>query len=115
MSECIFCAIVAGDSPAEIVHQDDQVVAFADKYPNAKLHLVVVPKAHIASLDDLSDPGLEAHLLRTARALGNDHSPEHGYRITVNGGSQQDVGHLHFHVLGGQPELGPPAKGVISS
>ena len=102
MSECIFCQIVSGDAPAEIVHQDDDVMAFQNIDPKAPVHLLVVPREHYPDLDTLADPSLSIKLLETARLLGERHSPEHGYHLAVNSSKQAEIGHLHFHVLGGR-------------
>jgi histidine triad (HIT) family protein len=104
MSDCIFCQIVAGDAPAEIVHQDDDVIAFTNIDPKAPVHLLVIPRAHHPNLESLSNPSLSLKLFETARHLGDTHSPEHGYHLAVNSGKQAEVPHLHFHVLGGQSQ-----------
>lgn len=114
MPDCIFCQIVSKTAAAEIVYEDDRVVAFQSTYPVTEVHLLVVPKRHIGALDELSaaEADLAGHLLLTSRELGRNRSPEHGYRVSVNAGGQQDVDHLHFHVLGGQADLDVAAKGV---
>ena len=102
MSECVFCQIVAGNSPAKIIHQDDDVVVFPSIDPKAPVHLLVIPRQHHPDLDTLSDASLMTKLFETAKALGNEHSPEHGYHVAINSGKQADIDHLHFHVLGGR-------------
>lgn len=111
---CIFCEIVRGETNTELLHEDDEVVAFHDVNPVTGMHLLVIPKKHVPALDALSAEhgSLVSNLMLTAQKLGNQHSPEHGYRIAVNGGGQEDVPHLHLHVMGGQADLGEPAKGV---
>lgn len=112
--DCVFCKIVAGEIPSTFVHEDDRVVAFADIHPQAPTHLLVVPRDHIASLDDTTDAHAEllGHVLRVARTLAHERGLHtHGYRVGTNvgRGAGQSVFHLHFHVLGGRsltPEMG---------
>ena len=113
--DCIFCSIVKGDTESDFLYEDGQVVAFRDSNPAAKFHVLIVPKDHVPALDSMSTLNTEflAHLLLTAKKLGNEHSSEYGYRVALNGGGAEDVPHLHMHVLGGQADLGNPAKGVI--
>ncbi len=108
-SDCIFCQIAAGAAPAEVVHQDDDVVAFRDANPIAPVHLLVVPRHHIPSLNEADDPALLGHMLAVARDLARDHGlAQRGYRTLIN--CQRDGGqvvfHLHLHVIGGR-RLGP--------
>ena len=105
MEDCIFCKIVAGDIPAEIVHEDEQVIAFRDINPKARVHLLVVPKAHIASLEELGPEhdGLMGHIMRLLPQLACREGLEHGFRTVINTGKGggQEVFHLHVHLLGG--------------
>lgn len=111
---CIFCSIVAGDVPATFVHQDDRVVAFADIHPQAPTHLLIVPREHLASLDDAREEhaALLGHTLIVAQTLARARGLEAGgYRVGTNvgRGAGQSVFHLHFHLLGGRsltPEMG---------
>ncbi len=106
-SDCIFCRIVAGEAPANVVYSDDEISAFYDIYPQAKIHLLVIPNRHFVSLNDATDadPDLPGRLVRVAvavaRQVGIDQS---GYRVVTNTGvdARQSVDHLHFHVLGGE-------------
>jgi histidine triad (HIT) family protein len=106
-TDCIFCRIAAGEIPAGIVYQDDALVAFRDIYPQAPVHLLVVPREHVASLDDLSDghAALAGRLLtavpKVVAAVGG---LENGYRVIANTGPDagQTVHHLHLHILGGR-------------
>ena len=97
--DCIFCRIIAGEIPADLVHEDEKVIAFRDLAPKAPLHVLVVPRVHLRDLRDLSrDPELLAHVARTAEAVaGGD------FRLIVNSGPQagQTVFHVHAHVLAG--------------
>ena len=115
MSEpgCLFCRIVAGEIPADLVHQDNRSVVIRDINPQAPTHLLVIPRGHIESLDDASqkDEGLLGHLLRVAARVANDADlSESGYRtvITNGSGAGQSVFHLHVHLLGGRPMNWPP-------
>ena len=119
MSACLFCRIVAGEIPADIVHQDDEVIAFRDIEPRAPVHVLVVPRRHVVSLLDLAagdggaDARLAARLLdvaaRVARAEGLG-EPGRGFRVVANIGPEggQSVDHLHLHVLGGRALAWPP-------
>ena len=106
MDDCIFCRIAARDIPSDIVLQDDAFVAFRDIDPKAPQHVLVIPKEHIVSLNDLDQwqqcqgHALLEFIVKVAKMLGVDES---GYRVLVNVGPDggQVVGHLHFHVLGG--------------
>ena len=113
MSNCLFCKIVAGQVPGSIVYQDDRVVAFKDINPQAPMHVLVVPRRHIATLNDLSpeDDALVGELLRRAAALAREHGhADGGYRtvFNCNADAGQTVFHIHLHVLGGRPFTWPP-------
>ncbi|MCD6280230.1 MAG: histidine triad nucleotide-binding protein [Deltaproteobacteria bacterium] len=105
MEDCIFCKIIAGDIPSDKVYEDDDVYAFDDIEPQAPVHSLVVPKRHVAALNDLDDVSLWNALLRgikeVARLKGMVDS---GYRVVINCGEHggQVVKHLHVHVLGGK-------------
>ncbi len=110
--DCIFCKIVAGDIPSEKVHEDEDVVAFRDLNPQAPVHVLVVPRKHIASLNE-ADPGDRAvlgHLLLTTQKLADQLGVGSGYRVVNNCGASagQSVFHIHFHLLGGRPMGWPP-------
>ncbi len=105
--DCVFCRIIAGEIPADVVHQDDKVIAIRDIKPQAPAHLLVIPKAHIPSLAELG-PGqseLAAHLIHIAHELARKEGvSEKGYRLVINCGREggQEVPHLHLHLLGGR-------------
>jgi histidine triad (HIT) family protein len=107
MTDCIFCNIIAGKSPAEIVYQDERATAFLDIHPLAPTHILLVPNQHITSINEMTaeDEPLIGHLFNVARqiaqAKGVDQS---GYRLIINNGPHagQAVFHLHLHLLGGQ-------------
>lgn len=104
--DCLFCAIIAGDEPAEIVREEPTAVAFEDKFPQAPVHVLVAPREHLASAHELTDEHAEllATCFRLAREVAEDHDTAEGYRIATNVGSGggQAIDHLHFHVLGGR-------------
>lgn len=110
---CIFCRIVAGEIPARLVHEDELAVAFTDAAPQAPVHVLVIPRRHVANLLAAhdSDPQLAAHLLAVATDLARHLGlAQRGFRIVVNtledGG--QSVPHLHLHLLGGRALSWPP-------
>ncbi|HEU4365253.1 MAG TPA: histidine triad nucleotide-binding protein [Candidatus Krumholzibacteria bacterium] len=113
MIDCIFCRIVAGEIPATRVFEDADTIAFRDIHPAAPTHLLVIPKRHIASLEDVTgaDCGILGRMLwnaqRAARAEG---LADGGYRLVMNVGENagQAVPHVHLHVLGGRPFSWPP-------
>ena len=113
MSECLFCRIVQRALPAQIVAEDDHVLAFHDANPQAPTHVLIVPKTHIPAVSDLTEAnGLvmtRAVLManRLAKQLG---LADHGYRLVVNCGEQagQSIWHLHVHLLGGRAMRWPP-------
>jgi len=105
--DCIFCQIVAGKIPSEILYQDEKVIAFRDINPQAPIHLVIIPKRHIPSLTHLSeeDSPLIGHMVNAANELAKKEGiAESGYRLVINCGKQggQLVPHLHMHLLGGR-------------
>ncbi|MEM9243248.1 MAG: histidine triad nucleotide-binding protein [Pseudomonadota bacterium] len=105
-NNCLFCKIVTGEIPANIVYEDDDVMAFDDIHPKAPVHKLIIPKKHIATLNDLTndDMPIVGKLLQTAKLLAAKFNiAESGYRTVINclddGG--QEVYHLHLHLLGG--------------
>lgn len=108
MDNCIFCKIIEGKAPAEILHQDDEVTAFYDTHPITPVHVLIVPNKHIASVNKLehSNEGLLGHMIMVARALAfHLELKESGYRLVFNTGPDagQSVYHLHLHLIGGEP------------
>jgi histidine triad (HIT) family protein len=107
MTDCIFCKIITGKSPSQLLFQDDLVSAFRDNRPVAPVHVLVVPNKHIASVNDLTaeDEALIGHLFTVARQLARQEGVDYsGYRLVVNTGRHggQGVFHLHLHLLGGR-------------
>jgi histidine triad (HIT) family protein len=113
MSNCLFCRIIAGEIPAAIVYQDETLVAFRDVNPQAPLHLLLVPKTHIATLNDLSPEhdALVGSMFRRAATLAGEHGyHERGYRTVFNthADAGQTVFHVHLHLLAGRGLTWPP-------
>jgi len=105
--ECIFCQIVAGKVPSEILYQDEEVIAFPDINPEAPVHLIIIPKRHISSLAHLSEWELPiiGHMVDIANQLAKRKGvSESGYRLVISCGKEggQLVPHLHMHLLGGR-------------
>jgi histidine triad (HIT) family protein len=113
MTDCIFCKIAAGEIPCQEVHADTEVLAFRDLHPQAPVHVLIIPRRHIAAMNDLTADDaplagkLQVAAARIAAALGLDAT---GYRVVVNCGRDgcQTVPHLHLHLLGGRPFAWPP-------
>ncbi len=113
MSDCLFCKIAAGKIPAKLVYEDAEVVAFEDIEPQAPVHLLVIPRKHVPTLNDLApeDDALAGKLLRVGAALAKERGiSERGWRATVNVNrdAHQLVFHVHLHVLGGRVFGWPP-------
>jgi histidine triad (HIT) family protein len=112
MSDCLFCKIRDGLIPAKQVYQDDRAVAFRDINPQAPTHVLVIPRKHIASLNELTDEdhALVGYLHQVAAKLARDEGLSGGYRTLFNTGPDagQTVFHLHLHLLGGRPLGWPP-------
>jgi histidine triad (HIT) family protein len=104
--DCIFCKIVAGEIPSAKVYEDENVYAFRDIQPQAPVHVLVVPKAHIASADEVSaeNAALVAEIFKAIPKIAKAEGLVNGYRVITNCGEDgcQSVKHLHFHVLGGK-------------
>lgn len=110
---CLFCRIAAGGLPAKLIHEDDALVAFHDIKPQAPVHVLIVPRRHIGTLNELSaeDDELVGKMLRRAAVIARDLGiAERGYRTVFNCNHEagQTVFHLHLHVLGGRPMHWPP-------
>ncbi len=105
MSDCLFCKIAAGELPSDTVYEDEQIVVFKDLYPKADVHLLMVPRTHIASLDevDATHDTLLAHMMRLLPKLAKEHGLDDGFRTIINTGpgGGQEIFHLHIHILGG--------------
>jgi histidine triad (HIT) family protein len=113
MDDCLFCKIIERRIPSTIVYEDDRVMAFTDIDPKAPTHVLIVPKRHIATLNDLGteDDQIVGELIRRAAAIAKERGvSEHGYRtvFNTNRGAGQSVFHIHLHLLGGRPLTWPP-------
>lgn len=112
MADCLFCSIVAGDIPADVVLSDDRVLAFRDIQPQAPVHVLVIPKEHYENVGELSaaSPDAAARLLQAAREVATAEGIGDGYRLVFNTGADagQSVFHVHGHVLGGRDLSWPP-------
>ena len=112
-TNCIFCRIARGEIPARLAHQDERAVAFHDIDPKAPVHILLIPRKHIASVNVLADSdALEiGHLYTIARRLAEETGvAQSGYRLVINAGADagQSVDHIHLHLLGGRALHWPP-------
>lgn len=112
-ADCLFCKIAAGDIPADIVYQDERVIAFRDISPKAPVHVLVIPKDHVPTINDLeeSHDSLVGQLFLGAKAVARQEGvDDEGYRVVMNcnAGAGQTVFHIHLHVLGGRQLSWPP-------
>ena len=108
---CLFCRVVRREIPAKVVHEDEHTLAFRDIDPKAPTHVLVIPKVHVATLNDATDAELLGRLLLSAKKVAADEGiAEAGYRTVVNcgAGAGQTVFHIHVHVLGGRSLSWPP-------
>jgi histidine triad (HIT) family protein len=113
MKDCLFCKIIAREVPGSIVYEDDRVLAFNDINPQAPTHVLVVPKRHIASLNDLTpdDDQIVGEVIRRAAAIASDRGiAASGFRavFNTNRGAGQTVFHIHLHLIGGRSLHWPP-------
>ena len=106
MADCLFCKIVAGEIPSTKVYEDEQVLAFRDIAPQAPTHILVIPKAHIGSVAQITgeNSGVVAHIFEVIPQIAQAEGLTGGYRVVSNCGADagQTVHHLHFHILGGR-------------
>jgi histidine triad (HIT) family protein len=111
-TSCIFCRIAAKDVSATLVHEDEEIVAFRDLSPQAPTHVLVIPRRHVASLDEAveADAHLLGRMMLVAKRVAGQDGLSHGYRVVTNigSGAGQSVLHIHLHVLGGRPMSWPP-------
>ena len=113
MTDCIFCKIAAGHIPANVIYQNEHVLAFRDLNPQAPTHILVIPKKHIATTNDIAevDATLIGHMYLAAKQVAKDEGiADSGYRTVMNcnRGAGQTVFHIHLHVLGGRVMSWPP-------
>lgn len=110
---CLFCRIIAGEIPGTKVYEDDQCIAIRDINPEAPTHVLVIPRQHLATMNDLrpEDELLAGHLLRVGALIAKqEHIDQRGYRLVfnTNGAAGQTVFHIHLHVMGGRSLHWPP-------
>ena len=113
MPDCLFCRVAAGEIPASIVYEDTRLIAFRDINPQAPTHILVIPRQHIASLNDLGleDDALVGEMTRRAAAIAKEEGlAERGYRVlfNCNADAGQTVFHIHMHLVGGRRLGWPP-------
>ncbi len=113
MIDCLFCKIVAGEIPADIIHETDTTVAFRDINPQAPTHVLIIPRKHIATINDIDDEDREivGSLYTAARDIAAAEGiADEGYRVIMNcnEGAGQTVFHLHLHLIGGRQMTWPP-------
>lgn len=112
LKDCLFCKIIEGEIPSDIIYEDEKVIAFKDINPQAPVHFLVVPKGHIKSVNEIdkSHKELMGHIIYIASKLAKENGLDEGYRLVNNCGKQggQTVDHIHFHVLGKRNMQWPP-------
>lgn len=113
MKDCIFCKIINKEIPSEKVYEDENILAFEDINPKAPVHILLIPKLHFASLNEIPEEkkGLIGNLLIAAKKIAvKKKIDKKGYRIVLNTGKEsgQEVSHIHFHLLGGRQMNWPP-------
>lgn len=110
MSDCLFCKLLADEIPSKRVYEDEHCIAFHDIDPKAPTHLLVIPRKHISSLDELTfeDQSIMGHLVTRIPEIARNQGLDKGYRTVVNTGVEggQVVYHIHFHILGGRQMTG---------
>ena len=111
MTDCLFCKMITGEIKPDVVYEDESVLAFKDINPQAPVHILIIPKLHVETLNDLDDSVLAGELLQTAIKLAKQEGlAEEGYRTVLNCNEKggQEVFHLHMHLLGGRQMQWPP-------
>lgn len=112
MADCIFCMIAEKKIPSDIVYEDEKMICFKDLEPQAPVHVLLIPKKHIASMDDISpeDQSVLGHIMVKVQDIAADLGLENGYRVVNNCGEDgfQTISHLHFHLLGKRKMTWPP-------
>jgi len=111
MTDCLFCKMIAGEIKPDVVYEDESILAFRDINPQAPIHILIIPKVHVETLNDLDDPVLAGKLLQIAIKLADREGlAKEGYRTVLNCNKKggQEVFHLHMHLLGGRQMLWPP-------
>lgn len=110
MSDCIFCKIASGEISCKKIYEDEKVTAFCDIQPQAQVHVLIIPKEHLASMLDVADEAIVGHMALCANRIAKElEVDESGFRLVINTGKDagQSVHHLHMHLLGGRPFAWP--------
>lgn len=114
MENCLFCKIVRGEIPARKAYEDELVIAFHDIHPARPMHILVVPKTHITSLQSATqdDEAVLGRMLSVANQIAQENGSPNGFRVIINNGEigGQEVPHLHAHIVGGSTPVGPMLK-----
>ncbi len=118
--DCLFCKIINKEIPAEVVYEDDKVLAFKDINPQAPFHCLIIPRKHIATLNDIADDECElvGHMIQTAGTIAKEQGfDQDGYRTVFNCNTHggQTVYHIHLHLLGGKPMGWPPYQDTLKT
>ncbi|MBR9829388.1 MAG: histidine triad nucleotide-binding protein [Oceanospirillales bacterium] len=118
--DCLFCKILDREIPAEVVYEDDKVLAFRDINPQAPFHCLIIPRKHIATLNDIADAdqALVGHMIQAAATIAQQQGFEQdGYRTVFNCNTHggQTVYHIHLHLLGGKPMGWPPYQDTLKT
>ncbi len=113
MSDCLFCKIINNEIPSTKIYEDEKVLAFNDINPQSPVHILIIPKKHITSMNDFDETNIDilSHIFLVIKSIAKDKGlKEKGYRIVNNCGEQggQTVDHIHFHLLGGRNMYWPP-------
>ncbi|MCY1713989.1 histidine triad nucleotide-binding protein [Caproiciproducens galactitolivorans] len=110
--DCVFCKIANGEIPSKKAYEDDKVLAFYDLDPQAPVHILIIPKEHIQSVEEITpqNSAIVAHIFEVAAKLAKENNLTNGFRVVSNVGKDggQSVPHLHFHLLGGRSMKWPP-------
>ena len=116
MNDCLFCRIARGEIPSRKVYEDDEILAFKDINPARPVHVLVIPKRHITSLATVGaeDAPLLGKMLAVANRIATEQGSPDGFRVIINTGrvGQQEVPHLHLHIVGGPDPVGPMLKRI---
>ena len=110
MTDCLFCKMVSKDILADVVFENENVLAFRDINPQAPVHVLVIPRQHVETIDELDDSKLAGELLLVASHVARELGLSKGYRVAINCKAEggQEVYHVHLHVLGGRQMIWPP-------
>lgn len=102
MKDCVFCKIINKEMATKFVHEDEDIIVINDINPKAKVHLLIVPRQHVKTFLDLKDSHYQllTNLIKVVQRLVVDKKLQSGYRVVINGGRHQKIGHLHLHLLG---------------